>query len=225
MFHDSSISEKNSETKGSITRDGCLKEHFCSKTNFNLSELEWWLEKSYDFPPIQKTLNEPELRKDFEEFLRRMRGKWNFQNEPTNSFRETQALRPKSVWKPPKRHGSLEMFFSRVEEELFSDEMNGSTKSNHFGEEWKALRNLADDRSIMINGADKFSSVVVWDRDGYLQEASRQQQGNNISKVAKFNENLLTGLAERSNKIFNSLCSRKLISEKELKYFTYSFNV
>ena len=117
------------------------------------------------------------------------------------------------------------MFFSRVEEEIFSDEMNGSTQSNHFGEEWKALRNLADDRSIMINGADKFSSVVVWDRDGYLQEASRQQQGNNISKVAKFNENLLTGLAERSNKIFNSLCSRKLISEKELKYFTYSFNV
>ena len=28
---------------------------------------------------------------------------------------------------------------------------------------------------------------------------------------------------ERSNKIFNCLCSRKLISEKELKYFTYSF--
>ena len=28
---------------------------------------------------------------------------------------------------------------------------------------------------------------------------------------------------ERSNKIFSRLCSRKLISEKDLKYFTYSF--
>ena len=73
MFNDSSISEKNSETKGSITRDGCLKGHFCSKTDFNLSELECWLEKNYDFPPIQKTLNETELRKDFEEFFHRMR--------------------------------------------------------------------------------------------------------------------------------------------------------
>ena len=32
-----------------------------------------------------------------------------------------------------------------------------------------------------------------------------------------------TGLVERSNKRFNHLCNRKLISEKELKYFTYSF--
>ena len=38
-------------------------------------------------------------------------------------------------------------------------------QSNLFGEEWKALRNLADDRSIVLKGADKCSSVVVWDRD------------------------------------------------------------
>ena len=38
-----------------------------------------------------------------------------------------------------------------------------------------------------------------------------------------FNENILTDLVEKSNKIFSCLCSRKLISEKELKYFTYSF--
>ena len=39
----------------------------------------------------------------------------------------------------------------------------------------------------------------------------------------KFNENILTSLVERINKIFNRLCSRRLISEKELKYFNYSF--
>ena len=50
------------------------------------------LEKGLDFAPIQKTLNEPELRKDFEEFSRRMRCKWNFRNEPTNNFSEISAL-------------------------------------------------------------------------------------------------------------------------------------
>ena len=57
--------------------------------------------------------------------------------------------------------------------------MNGSTQSNLSREEWKALRNLADDKSI--------------------------------------------GLVERSNKIFSRLFSRKLISEKELEHFIYSF--
>ena len=115
------------------------------------------------------------------------------------------------------------MFLSGVEKELFSDEMNDSTQSNLSGDEWKALRNLADDRSIVIKGADKGSSVVIWDREDYLQEASKQLRDTNIYEDVNFNENILTGLVERSNKIFSRLCSRKLISEKELKYFTYSF--
>ena len=51
--------------------------------------------------------------------------------------------------------------------------MNDSKQSNFSGEEWKALRHLADDRSIVIKGADKSSSMVLWDRVDYLQEASR----------------------------------------------------
>ena len=54
------------------------KGYLCSKTVFELSkkvhpetEIKI-LEKGLDFAPIQKTLNEPELRKDFEEFSRRM---------------------------------------------------------------------------------------------------------------------------------------------------------
>ena len=181
------------------------------------------LEKGLDFAPIQKILNEPELRKDFKEFSRRMRCKWNFRNEPTNNFSEIAAFRPKSEWKRPKGHASLEVFLSRVEKELFSDEINDSTQSNHSGDEWKTLRNLADDRSIVINGADKGSSVAIWDREDYLQEASKQLQDTNIYEDVNFNENILTGLVERSNKIFSCLCSGKLIYEKELKYFTYSF--
>ena len=39
----------------------------------------------------------------------------------------------------------------------------------------------------------------------------------------KFSENILTGLVAKSNKIFKRLCRHNLISEKELKYFTYNF--
>ena len=55
----------------------------------------------------------------------------------------------------------------------------------------------------MIKGADEGSSVVVWDRDDDLQEASRQLRDTSIYEDVKFNKNILTGLVERSNKIFN----------------------
>ena len=32
-------------------------------------------------------------------------------------------------------------------------------------EKWKAMRTLADDRTIVIKKADKGSCVVVWDRN------------------------------------------------------------
>ena len=95
---------------------------------------------------------------------------------------------------------------SRLEKELSSYEINGSTQSNLCGEEWKALRNLADNRSIVIKGIDKGSSVVVWNRDDYLQEASSQLRDTNIYEDVKFNENILTGLVERS-KIFSRFCN------------------
>ena len=42
------------------------------------------------------------------------------------------------------------MFLSCVEKALDSNEMNDSTQNNLSGEEWKALRNLGDGRSILI---------------------------------------------------------------------------
>ena len=55
---------------------------------------------------------EPELRRDFEDFARRMRLKWYFRNEPTPSFSERPSFTPKSSWKPPKGNPSLELFLS-----------------------------------------------------------------------------------------------------------------
>ena len=63
-----------------------------------------------------------------------------------NYYTKTTAFKPKSS----KGHASLDVFLSCVEKELFSNEMNDSTQSNFSGEEWKPLRNLADDRSILI---------------------------------------------------------------------------
>ena len=106
------------------------------------------------------------------------------------------------------------MFLSQLEKELFSNEINEPTQSNLSAEEWKALRALAADKTVVIKAADKGSSVAVWDRSDNLQETSRQFQDKNINEDVRFSENILIDLVERSNKIFKRLCSHKLISEK-----------
>ena len=94
------------------------------------------------------------------------------------------------------------MFLSRFEKELFSNDISESTQSNISAEEWKALRGLAADKTIVIKGADKGSPVVVWDRSDYLQGVSTQLQDQNICEDVKFNKNILTDLVAKSNKIF-----------------------
>ena len=128
-----------------------------------------------------------------------MRCKWHFCNELSKNFSEKPAFRPKSVRKTPKGHASLQVFLSRLEKELFSDDISESIQSNLSAEEWKALRGLAADKTIVIKGTDKGSSVAVWDRSNYLHEASRQLQDQKIYKNVKFNENILADLAAKRN--------------------------
>ena len=71
------------------------------------------LEKGLDFAPIQKKLNEPELKNDFNEFCRLMRLKWHFRDESEN-FNEVPAFTQKSRWQPPQGHPCLEVFLKQI---------------------------------------------------------------------------------------------------------------
>ena len=147
-------SKKNSEvtkdsTSGLTTVENRLCGYFCSETIFNLCHrVLTVLGKGLDFAPIQRKINEPELRRDFNEFCRRMRLKWHFRDEP-QGFNETPAFTPKSTWHPPKAHACLEVFLSQVEKEIFEIPFSDLKYSNMSREEWQAVRSLADDRSIV----------------------------------------------------------------------------
>ena len=116
------------------------------------------LEKRLDFAPIQRKINEPELKQDFNDFCRRMRLKWYFRDE-TQEFSETPAFSTKSTRNPPKGHPCLEVFFSQVENELFEITKQDLRYSSLSKEEWRAIRSLADDRYIVIKKADRGSCL------------------------------------------------------------------
>ena len=73
--------------------------YVCSKAVFNLSkralsetEIQV-LEKQLDFDLVQRSITQPELRKDFEGYFII---KWSFRDEISNEFSKTYSLRSKS---------------------------------------------------------------------------------------------------------------------------------
>ena len=103
------------------------------------------LEKVLEFAPIQRKINEPELKQDFNDFSRRMSLKWYFRDE-IQEFSET-----KSTWNTPKGYPCLEVFLSEAENELFEITKQDLMYFNLSKEEWRATRSLADDGSVVIS--------------------------------------------------------------------------
>ena len=145
-----------------------------------------------------------------------MRTRWHFRNEPTPEFSETAVISLKSTWKPPMGHPNVEVFLSQIEQEIFKEVQSPLGYSNLSKEEWKAVRSLANDRNIVITKADKGSCVVIWDRSDYIMEAEKQLNDKAVYKDVNFDKDLIPNLTSKSNRSFESLIQRQLITQKEL---------
>ena len=115
------------------------------------------------------------------------------------------------------------MFLSQVKNELLEITKEPTRYSNLSQEEWRAIRTLADDRSIVIKKADKGSCIVVWDRADYLREAEKQLSDKKVYQEVQFKKQMLSNLVDTSNNFFRGLKTKGFIAEKELKYFTYEY--
>ena len=76
-----------------------------------------------------------------------------------NELSNASGLR--STWKPPAGDPCIELFLSKMEHELFSFLPGKPQSYNLTKEEWQALKNLKEGRSIIIKPAD-MGSCVVW---------------------------------------------------------------
>ena len=84
-----------------------------------------------------------------------------------------------SAWVPPP-NASLEFFISKNNLDLAHCKPNISDKSNISRDEQKALRELAQNRNIVIKPADKGGAVVIQDREKYVAEGLRQLSDRNF---------------------------------------------
>ena len=116
-------------------------------------------------------------------------------------------------------HPNVEMFLSQVGHENLKEVNSPLGYLNLSKEEWKALGCLVIDRNIVIKKADKGSCIVIWDQSDYIIIAEKQLKEKAVYKDVNFDKGLIPNLTGKSNRLFESLKRRQLITVKEFKYF------
>ena len=149
--------------------------------------------------------------------------KWYFRNESQYIPSAVCTYKLKSTCNPRKGSPALELFLSKVKEDIFSVLPRHPKKFNLNREEYLTMCSLQNDRSVIIEPAVKGSAIVVWDRQNYLKEPERQLSDSSIYKEVKVTEKDLVALVDKSNKTFVDLERRNIIQEKEKKYFKLNF--
>ena len=180
------------------------------------------LETGLGFSPTPYFINEADLRRDFNEFSRKMRCKLYFRNE-TQGSKEIPTFQSKSTWNPPKGSPALELFLNKTEQNLFSVLPGKAEQFNLAREEYLTICNLQSDRNVIIKPADKGSAAVIWYRNYYLKEAEKQLSDRSTYLETKVIEKDLVNLVEQSNKMFENLQRKSVTQERKKNYFKFDF--
>ena len=143
------------------------------KRNLSRSEISL-LSKGLKFVPSANKIDRAKLKRELEEYGRKLRLIWHFRNDE-RTF-STDKFRPKSSFNPRNKDAIIETYLSSLEERLLDIEIPSRRYNNLTKEERDALYSLRDDSSIIIKGV----VVVVWDREDYLKEAYKQLEDREV---------------------------------------------
>ena len=89
-------------------------------------------------------------------------------------------------------------------------------------DEYLGMRNLENDRNVIITPEDKGSSIAVWDRLNYLAEPENQFIDSNTYKEVKEQKEQVK-LVAKSNSMFEGLKKKRITTEKKKNYFKLNF--
>ena len=140
------------------------------------------LEKGITFCPTPFGINLAEVHQDISDFIRRLQLKVHFFDDenpepnviPSDIPPGLLKFKKKSRWCPKPQDHCLNAFIEKVNNDLSTFDPHVVVDNNLSLEEKKALKELRECNSIVIKKADKSSSIVVMNKDDYIEEAERQ---------------------------------------------------
>ena len=150
------------------------------------------LEKGITFVPTPDKIDLGEINYDVHRFLRRLRLKVHFDGMSNEFTQGSQNLtqfnqipkplvkfRPYSNWLPPNSDNTVSAFCENVKRDLAKLKPQLPDRSNLTRKESRALSDIKKIPDIIIKKADKGSSIVVMNKNDYIQEGMRQLSDQN----------------------------------------------
>ena len=200
--------------------DGRYEGKFVSPNVINLSKRHLskeeisLLSKGLKFMPTPKHINKARIKEELETYGRKLRLMWHYRNQEREII--INPFKRKSKFNPKRKDAAIEIYLSRLEEEIFALDKKLSY-SNLTKQERHALYSLRDDTSVIIKEADKGSGIVVWDREDYLAEARTQLKHKDVYQELK--GNIVGPLEKIIKSVLRKVRDRKDISDETLDYF------
>ena len=149
------------------------------------------LEKGITFVPTPDKVDLGEIHYDVSRFLRRVKLKVDFHDDNMQISQDQNNLsylnqvpkslvkfKPLSRWEPPIKDCTLKAFCN-VRNDILNLKPVTASKSNLTNKETRAMSDLKKNPNIIIKKADKGSSVVIMNKDDYIQEGLRQLSDSN----------------------------------------------
>ena len=174
----------NESENVAMFRGNRLEGKFVSKNVINLSRRNLssaeisLLSKGLKFVPTANKIDQAKLKRELEEYGRKLRLMWHFRNDERPFSQE--RFKPKSTFNPRNKDAVIETYLSCLEGRLLDIEIPSKRFNNLTKDERNAMYSLKDDKSIIIKGADKGSTVIVWDREDYIKEATKQLEDKDV---------------------------------------------
>ena len=149
------------------------------------------LRKGLNFIPKPKKLDIHSLHKDVRLFMHRMKCKYEFYHKPQQTRNRDPFRIKKQTYPNPERlsdNGTLDTFLHTIRLEIVNENKHKQSKTDNLTrQERKALNDLINNPTLIINKADKGSTVVVQDRSDYIAEAMKHLADPNYKKISHTN--------------------------------------
>lgn len=187
--------------------------------NFKPSQSQWnLLNRGLTFvPTINLYKNQrKQIQLDIQNYHRRVKLATYFHSR--DNKRKPPVFMPTSLWSPPldKLPPEVNTLIRRDHKDFDKHFRTQKEYPNLSWEEEIALKELVQNKNIVIKPADKGSSIVILGRDQYIAEVNRQL--NDKMYYKRLDKPIYLDTVPIVHDILNTLCKNKFINKKQLRY-------
>ena len=177
------------------------------------------LARGLKFIPTPSAVTKEPIMSGFRDFSRKIKLSHFFHSKPNHGNDFDKLFREKSSWEPSDKFLPDDILAELDDLKLKLGKLDILSETpNLTSEEFSALENLKKQHSLVFKKADKGNSLVVMEREFYIQEALRQL--NNDKHYVQIDEPIFPTTFDKVDQILDQLKTKGYLKPSQVKYLS-----